>query len=201
MLVALQNNAPASSLAIETAQSFRIGTSETILSMESEVAAIDAKIKELDMKRKNLEIEIRPLCLKLRGCDAVLSPIRRVPFDILAVIARHAQPKYPQARRFEHPLSLCQVSSSWRNALLSTSDLWSTLYLTINDPEHLKRRFKRADHWFKRAKDRPLSLFIFFDFDLRPEALDSPFLVPRSNVEFYAPRDSFSGCELLHGLK
>jgi len=171
MLVALQNNAPASSLAIETAQSFRIGISETILSMESEVAAIDAKIKELDMKRKNLEIQTRPLRLKLRGCDAVLSPIRRVPFDILAVIPRHAQPKYPQARRFEHPLSLCQVSSSWRNALLSTSDLWSTLYLTINDPEHLKRRFKRADHWFKRAKDRPLSLFIFFDFDLRPASI------------------------------
>ncbi|CAA7270396.1 unnamed protein product [Cyclocybe aegerita] len=99
----------------------------------------------------------------LKAVPQVAEAMRRVPFDILCDIALYALPNHPRPFQNAAPLSFCQVSSDWRMAALSTPKLWSTLFLEVRDIEELKIYEKRVIEWFRRAKSRPLSFYIYFE--------------------------------------
>jgi len=147
----------------------RVEPARHIAETETELASIASQIAQLGDRAKLLANEAAPSRMKLRVYDAVLSPFRRIPSDILLEIARHAQPQYPQPTRTEAPMSLTHVSSAWRAVILSCPEFWKVLYLQVRKPVP-SSQLTRA--WFERAKTQPLSLFVHLDFDV--EEISAP---------------------------
>ncbi|KAJ3535240.1 hypothetical protein NMY22_g6572 [Coprinellus aureogranulatus] len=76
----------------------------------------------------NLEIQIRELEARLRGCRAILHPLRRVPSEILALILTFAVQDslgyYTDKGRL---LDLCLVCKDWYQAALTAQQVWGRL--------------------------------------------------------------------------
>ena len=87
--------------------------------------------------------------------------IQNIPEDIARLIAFYALPSRPTPSRSQSPVSLSQVSSTWRNVVLSASELWSTLYISAKsiDLDVLEICQQQAVEWLRRAEGRPLSIF------------------------------------------
>jgi len=182
----LRHNLPAAAQAIQIAHVFRDEPARHVTETNAELASIASQMAQLGDRAKLLAKEVVPSRMKLRGYDAVLSPLRRVPTDILLEIARHAQPMYPQATRMQAPMSLAQVSSTWRAAILSCSDFWNVLYLQVRKPMQLNRALEQTNVWFGRAKARPLSLFVHFDFEV--ESTRSPLVTYFKSLTHHTTR-------------
>jgi len=114
--------------------------------------------------------------------------IQNIPDDIARLIAFYALPSKPSPNRSQSPVSLSQVSSAWRNVILSSSELWSTLLITAEGLDALEICQQQATVWLGRAECRPLTIFFHFDADDREDDLSelqnflsslSPF-VPRA---------------------
>ncbi|KAJ3502306.1 hypothetical protein NLJ89_g8949 [Agrocybe chaxingu] len=164
VLSAFKTNQPPPEVAVEKALTLREHPAALISEFDAKLADLDAQVKELEKEKNELEKVALPHRRKLQICDTVLAPIRHVPFDIIREIARSTLPDYPTATTKDAPLSLCQVSSAWRTAALSIPELWTTLYISLKDVLSISRYKRRVIQWFERAKRRPVSLFIYFDF-------------------------------------
>ncbi|KAJ3515779.1 hypothetical protein NLJ89_g1551 [Agrocybe chaxingu] len=88
-----------------------------------------------------------------------LSPFRRLPLDILQEIALWSPPETPSHRRTDVPVSLSQVSSGWRTAVLSLPTIWARLeYDTYGDNHEPGKLSRLLEQFFSKARDQPLSL-------------------------------------------
>ncbi|KAH6911028.1 hypothetical protein BKA70DRAFT_1269247 [Coprinopsis sp. MPI-PUGE-AT-0042] len=72
---------------------------------------------------------------------ALISPIRHMPPDVLRNIFSHCVPhsapeKVMQAS--EAPLLLAQICRHWRDLVISTPTLWSTIFVMIPEPPQLR---------------------------------------------------------------
>ena len=93
--------------------------------------------------------------------------IQNIPEDVARLIAFYALPSRPTLSRSQSPVSLSQVSSTWRNVVLAASELWSTLYIFVKpvDSDTLDICQRQAIEWLMRAEGRPLSIFFRFGVD------------------------------------
>ncbi|CAA7270399.1 unnamed protein product [Cyclocybe aegerita] len=146
------------------ALAFREEPSITVPEFDARIATLEARMKELETQKKALEEEAEPYRRKLKACDAVLAPIRRVPFDILREIVRLTLPRWPSASTKQGPLALCRVSSAFRRATLSLPELWTTLHMVLEEVLSFHRYITRVEKWFKRARGKPCSLYTHFHF-------------------------------------
>lgn len=190
MLSALKSNGPPSSQAIQTALAIRMEPAEEVTRIDAESASLSKKIRllesqilDLKKRRQDLEKEAAPHRTKIRACDAITSPIRRLPFELLREIARHTMPTHPKPCKNQAPLSLCGVSSAWKSAVLSSTDLWSTLYMSVKEPCRLLYFTDTILEWCGRAKEKPLTLYMYFTFIEH----DTAFLTLPSNLSSLAP--------------
>lgn len=108
-------------------------------------------------------------------CKKIHAPIRRLSFDVLSEIAWHSIPSQPigpsksprkskKSKRF--PFVFTHVCSAWRAAALSSPRIWTTLHLTISGMHSsilMNKLTQITEEWFKRARQLPLSLFIYID--------------------------------------
>lgn len=169
MVLALWNNDPPTSQAIQTALALRIEPAEKVTRIDAQAAALaqqiaslEAQLQDLKVSQDALEKEAAPHRTMIRACDAVTSPIRRLPLELLSEITRHAMPTYPKPCKDQAPLLLCAVSSAWRSAILSSTDLWSTLYIPLKRSSQLWYFADTTCWWCQRAKERPLTLYLDF---------------------------------------
>ncbi|KAJ7755568.1 hypothetical protein B0H16DRAFT_1828939 [Mycena metata] len=81
-------------------------------------------IKELTEKRDNLNECIDPHL-------ALISPVRRLPHDVVAEIFAASLPPDRNAviHAAESPLLLCHICQAWRALALSTPQLWASLHI------------------------------------------------------------------------
>ena len=134
---------------------------------------------------KPLRTETPPLSTSSHTVEAVFSPIRHVPLDLLHEIVFHCLPVHPTIQSASPVISsLSQVSSTWRTAVLSSPRLWSRLFVTIRDEDSLDHCAQMVTRWFQRARSVPLSFFLNIDFEAFDEdiARIRPFLVDLSSV-------------------
>ncbi|KAF8054248.1 hypothetical protein FPV67DRAFT_1552644 [Lyophyllum atratum] len=116
---------------------------------DAEARAINDLVSQRTADMGNIDLDIRHLQLELDtlktrrmewqsdvdSYKSLLSAKRRLPQEILAEIFSHMScqsdtgPVRPLRRAA--PLSLCHVSSAWRQAALSSPSLWNTLALDI----------------------------------------------------------------------
>ncbi|KAJ7763667.1 hypothetical protein DFH07DRAFT_812712 [Mycena maculata] len=98
--------------------------------------------------------ERNALDLEVRKHEGALSPLRRMPPELLSLIFQNALfPHYPSA---DTPWIISAVCSRWRNITLSLPSLWSTIVLDFrDDPKPIMGRLRAH---LVRAGDSPLRI-------------------------------------------
>ncbi|CAA7270432.1 unnamed protein product [Cyclocybe aegerita] len=140
-------------------------TLEIIRPLEMELAVVEEQMEELKKQHTQLTRKLAPYRTAMRAFDAISSPFRRLPFDIIYEISQWCLPDQPSAVRRQAPLSLCQVSTGWRKAVLASPRMWSTLHVSRSDIDSFRRVRDMSKEWLRRAKGS-LSLFLTFDIPL-----------------------------------
>ncbi|KAJ7239590.1 hypothetical protein B0H12DRAFT_1001579, partial [Mycena haematopus] len=91
---------------------------------DESLACIDEEIVQLHSRLKQLEAErARLSSFRTQSC-AILSPLRRMPPEILGEIFSRTIPALPDRTRYS-PWFLTHISRRWREIAISTSSLWS----------------------------------------------------------------------------
>ncbi|KAE9402002.1 hypothetical protein BT96DRAFT_879853 [Gymnopus androsaceus JB14] len=93
------------------------------------------------------------LVVHLRDYSALLSPIRRVPNDVLCVIFGHYCRSYKTARA---PVKLASICSHWRSVVISTPSLWSNF--TFSSVPGLPPRLPLIELILDRSRQQPLEI-------------------------------------------
>lgn len=128
-----------------------------------EIERARAQVQRLEHQRDQVKSVVQEL-------EALVSPVRRMPTDIMAKVFEHCiwDQASPRADPRMAPLLLVQVCRSWRYLLFSLPCLWSTLQLDLpsgtKDWEALVQSKSLSMHvWLSRSKGLPVSLFLNHD--------------------------------------
>lgn len=170
----------------------------TILDSKESAAAIDQELKEMMALRKELLRDVdllekqtsilrqKRLALdeRIRGRKALLSPVRRLPAEVLVLIF-YETIEFPWKRinaaddcRYfdldhqfdgDSPWSIASVSRRWREVALSFPELWTFINIAVTE-----ELFEEGDYGYlrfinlhlSRSGSRPLSVAIYDNGDL-----------------------------------
>ena len=119
----LRSNDPPPELATDAA------TAILLKSME-DLRQIEAEIELLKEKRNHIQKSIDT-------CNTILSPVRRLPLDILREIFYHCLPtdRNPIMSAAEAPMLLTRVCGLWRSIAFSSPRIWAKLHIPFpGDP-------------------------------------------------------------------
>ncbi|KIM41317.1 hypothetical protein M413DRAFT_146379 [Hebeloma cylindrosporum] len=177
----LQNNdVPSESTILELTESLKAPSSE-LQEVEAEIQRLGRLMEMMEMKRQSIQKIIN-------DHKIILSPVRRLPPDVLHEIFFHCLPTYhnPVMTSSESPLLLTRICSSWRAIALSSPRIWSQVYIplpgdpnyssgygVITDQATLNRRSQRfasvlrlrcdaVRRWLSRSGTCPLSLTVTY---------------------------------------
>ncbi|KAJ7077466.1 hypothetical protein C8R43DRAFT_1083431 [Mycena crocata] len=134
-------------------------------SLSTELARLEALIEDLFAQREKVKEAID---LK----RALLSPVRRLPDDLLQDIFLACLPTHRDAVMSprEPPLVLCQICSFWRALALATPTLWASLHLPAAYVLDHDERTRAAAQWIERSAACPLSISISASRHGRPSS-------------------------------
>ncbi|KAF7376627.1 F-box domain-containing protein [Mycena sanguinolenta] len=173
-----------------------------------ELAQIKALLIEPCLKLKNLDKEIAVLRQALDKLTAerdalgayvdahkaLLSPVRRLPLDIIELIFMACLPMHRNCvmSAQEAPVLLGRICSAWRAISLSTPQLWSRVHIVEPTPSNsvtsegysakVAQRLEAADAWLRRSGTCPLSISL--ESKLSPGA--SPFMGSTTVIQPHA---------------
>jgi hypothetical protein len=177
---------------------------------ESTIREVKESLKAPLIELQEIEIEIQRLCelvetMKIKrkaiqkridDHNMILSPVRRLPLDVLHEIFFHclATHRNPIMKSSESPVLLTRIWSSWRAIAFSSPRIWSKIHIPlpgnpsfsrgygiITDETSLSRRRQRytgllqlrcdvVREWLSRSGICPLSFSITYpDSQLNPE--------------------------------
>ena len=131
-------NQSVNSMAANTPFDSVIGTN--FIPSESDVQLINAylvkplaKITLLDLEISRLQAERDDIYARVQPYQALLSPIRRLPLDIMEKIFLFCLPtqRNPAMSTLEAPLKLGRICSSWRSFAYSSPRLWSRIHISL----------------------------------------------------------------------
>jgi F-box-like len=121
---------------------------------KEETTAIQNLINEVEPQLVSLDAEIEAMKARraiyasfVADHRGLLSPIRQMPPDILRNIFSHCLPyDAPESvmEASEAPMLLAQICSHWRDLVLKTPTLWSTIFLKIPMPPRTVSSFAHA---------------------------------------------------------
>ncbi|KAJ7231037.1 hypothetical protein B0H12DRAFT_1192759, partial [Mycena haematopus] len=96
-----------------------------ISKIDASLACIDDEIVQLHLRLKKLEADRDRLSsYRVQSC-AILSPLRRIPSEIMGEIFSWTIPKDVQRGEGYSPWFLTHINRRWREVAISTSSLWS----------------------------------------------------------------------------
>ncbi|KAJ7113229.1 hypothetical protein C8R43DRAFT_1242666 [Mycena crocata] len=126
-----------------------------LISLQEEYGRLDALIRELTAQRDLVKEA-------MQSKQALISPIRRLPDDIIQEIFLAGLPTHHNAIMSAHeaPLLLCRVCSVWRVLALATPRLWASLHVHLGFLLQNDDRALAATQWVKRSAACPLSVSI-----------------------------------------
>lgn len=102
------------------------------------------------LEATSLQEEIARLTDLIQQYRSILSPLRRLPPEVLAEIFKIAVQDGWGLTDRQQLLDLCLVCKMWCNVAYSTPDLWGRLRITL-DPQD--QWIKEATRWLSMAKD------------------------------------------------
>lgn len=125
-----------------------------------EIERARAELLRLEQQRDQVQDVVQEL-------EALLSPVRRMPMDIMTKVFEHCiwDQVSPKADPRMAPLLLGQVCRSWRHLLFSLPCLWTTLHLDLpsgaKDWDAVAQSKSLAMHvWLSRSEALPISVFL-----------------------------------------
>ncbi|THU93087.1 hypothetical protein K435DRAFT_757724 [Dendrothele bispora CBS 962.96] len=132
---------------------------------EQELQNIDKEIARLDTLLHDLRSRREKVVSYIHKHRRLLSPIHRIPPEIIAELFNHCLPSaHPPTRDLsEAPLLLTLVCKQWREIAFNTPCLWAALHIYIphsrvSDEEFMDRRKKGIKQWLERSGNLPISL-------------------------------------------
>ncbi|KAJ6616655.1 hypothetical protein B0H10DRAFT_2036413 [Mycena sp. CBHHK59/15] len=150
---------------------------------------LDDKIVEMQQAIDDLIEERYALNSYVQAHRALVSPVRRLPLDIIQEIFIACLPTHRNCvmSAREAPVLLGRVCSAWRSISLSTPRLWARLHIveptrpfdmvpTTLFEEKLAQRLEVTKSWLGRSGDCPLSLSLDsnLDYVVTPPHLPPP---------------------------
>ncbi|KAJ7134827.1 hypothetical protein C8R44DRAFT_771565 [Mycena epipterygia] len=150
---------------------------------------LDDEITEIRKALERLTAERDTLGAYLEGHNALISPARRLPLDIIQEIFTACIPTHRNCvmSANEAPVLLGRICSSWRTISLSTPRLWARLHVVeptrpygIASSLFEKKRTQRLETmktWLGRSSQCPLSISLESERTENPPAtppLDAP---------------------------
>lgn len=153
-----------------------------------ELSETDANIENFEEQLRLLKEKRTKIERSINDYHTILSPIRRLPDDLLDEIFHQCLPtqRNPALVSSDSPLLLTRVCSKWRSLALSSPSLWAQLHITFCDdyrvtppaymnwmPENdkelqshatsvLKLRCEVVKEWLMRSGSCPLSISIYY---------------------------------------
>ncbi|KAJ7062327.1 hypothetical protein C8F01DRAFT_1284860 [Mycena amicta] len=141
-----------------------------LLEPSHEIQHLDRKIAEIQKSLDDVVRQRTRLTEYVDAHKALLSPIRRVPLDILSEIFISCLPTERNCVMSpgEAPILLGHICSYWREIALSTPSLWASLHfvddlstLSSNRKQKAEQRLDAAIRWVGRSGKCPLSISIY----------------------------------------
>lgn len=155
--------------------------------LERATIEVDQYSRSLAMRIKHLEAT-RVTLNKIRNKSTSLVPINKLPREVLLCALRFSlqgqfcsSNDYPLSYRIKQMtnrtlLTLTHVCTRWRSLVLSTTSLWSKIYLKYEESGHFLKSSDRVQAYLERAHDHPL------DFDFHGENVTSETDVAKINT-------------------
>ncbi|KAJ2932348.1 hypothetical protein H1R20_g4749, partial [Candolleomyces eurysporus] len=97
-----------------------------------EAKAVQQKVDNLKNKIGNLKSQLQELEEELRQHEAVLSPVRRIPAEVLGEVFSLVLPVTLDHQGREQLLDFCLVCKLWRDAALAAGWIWGSVSVDIN---------------------------------------------------------------------
>ncbi|KAJ6559913.1 hypothetical protein B0H19DRAFT_1375868 [Mycena capillaripes] len=121
---------------------------------------LTAELRRLESLRKELLQKRRELRKFIDAHRALLSPVRRLPEDIVGAIFLACLPstRNPAISDREAPLLLCRICRSWRSLALATPRLWAAIHIVVPAQSQLERITNLVGIWLKRSGVVPLDI-------------------------------------------
>ncbi|KAK7022101.1 hypothetical protein R3P38DRAFT_2710032 [Favolaschia claudopus] len=152
-------------------RSLLAGPEENLARLNAEIEALERALIELREKREALKQPID-------AHRALISPIRLLPFDILAEIFLACLPSKREALIDESkaPLLLGRICRHWRAVAYSTPALWSSIHIPWESecpPAILAKLETVVDAWLRRSAACSLSVSLAVPYHAVDVAFDS----------------------------
>ncbi|KAF9462685.1 hypothetical protein BDZ94DRAFT_1260505 [Collybia nuda] len=131
--------------------------------LDAEISRLQQSIDELTAKRQRLDEFITPH-------QALLSPIRRIPQEVLQEIFLRCLPTNHNSVMScrEAPLLLGRVCSLWRSLSMTMPALWSSIYISVPQPTtaawegvNIAVLTQAVTEWLSRSGTLPLSITLY----------------------------------------
>ncbi|KAJ6559909.1 hypothetical protein B0H19DRAFT_1375865 [Mycena capillaripes] len=143
---------------------------------EKELENLTEELARLDALRKDILRKRRELRKFIDAHRALLSPVRRLPEDIVRAIFMACLPstRNPTLSDQDAPLLLCRICRSWRDIALATPRLWAAIHIVVPAQWQLQHLVDRVAAWFERSGVVPLTISMVLsrtceiDWDISP---------------------------------
>jgi hypothetical protein len=140
--------------------------------VENEIDRVQEVLSQLCRRRDEISEHIS-------NHRALLSPVRKVPDELLAEIFTYCLPWFSEKKaknnaflRREAPLLLAQICSRWRTVAISTQELWSFIRIEYGKFT-LHRDMANMALWLERSGTYPLSLVLHERNEARRNDVDN----------------------------
>ncbi|KAJ7883990.1 hypothetical protein B0H13DRAFT_1721179 [Mycena leptocephala] len=150
----LHTNAVPSDAECQRIRELLVGPRREAAELSDEIERLQGLIHHLTEKRAHLNDFID-------AHAALISPVRRLPEDVVAEIFAASLPSDRNAimSGAKSPLLLCHVCKAWRNLALLTPFLWTSLHIVApTDPSRVQQLDEAAESWLSRSGVLPLSI-------------------------------------------
>jgi hypothetical protein len=131
----------------------------------SRLEDLSTQLQELDKQTTKIRNEQSSLLLFIFKHRGLISPIRKLPIDILQEIFIACLPAHnPLMSRWEPPILLTHICSSWRNIALATPQLWKSIRIDIPFGRKFSStwidRSELLQEWLSRSAACPLDIYL-----------------------------------------
>ena len=135
-------------------------TRQTIQQLQTDLDVLDEDLVQMRIAFQDLLAKRSALHDYAEAHKAILSPLRRIPAEIMSEIFFHTLPHFPfQPSPDSAPLLLQRVCRSWRDVARSTPALWSFIKLSLRQ-ENVRRDLAIASTWLARSGGYLLSIYL-----------------------------------------
>lgn len=133
---------------------------------QARMADVEAQVQSLDIQISELTRQKDAKLAEIATLKNMLSPVRRIPIEILSEIFRLSCLPEKGISMFEHSIvdymsTLSTVCVAWRNTAHATPQLWSSLSLSLSKPHKpLMGEVGWVSNWMNRSQGLPVDLYL-----------------------------------------